>query len=341
MNEVFDVNQYWSNRGRGYMGEKFPQDYHRLQEQFLLDALKAAGKPFRRILDLGCGFGRITRVLADAYPEAAITAVDLSAEQLENARRYCEGRPNIEFAAYDLNSEAPVPGLHHDLVVAIEVFMHHPGAVLQKVLQRLATACRHIVNIDWSEEWHWPRPEHVWIHDYSVLYHGLGLEYVAVPVPQRIDGLQQKLFFAARHVEEAVRALAPSTPVASLPAPPARLQWYVQLEQAIADLNLFVPEKAELILINDDEWGGAGARLSPRRVLPFVERGGKYWGRPLDDRDAIAELTRMERAGATHMAVAWNSFWWLEHYTDFAGYLSANYRNLVSNDRVMIFQLTN
>jgi hypothetical protein len=48
----------------------------------------------------------------------------------------------------------------------------------------------------------------------------------------------------------------------------------------------------------------------------------------------------MECQGATHIALAWHCFWWLEYYSDFARYLQARYRSVVTNDRVMIFQLT-
>ncbi len=339
MSEAFDVNAYWIARGREYVAEKFPEEYHRLQERFLLDTLKAVGVPFGRILELGCGFGRITRLLADAYPDATITAVDLSEQQLQNARRYCEGRPNITFATYDFYSGAPVPNGHHDLVVAIEVFLHHPETFLPKFLRKLSGAATLILNIDWSEEWPWPRPEHVWIHDYVALYRELGLECAALPLPERVAGLQQRLFLAGRSLPGVARALEQKAEPPPNSVPPLVVQWYVQLERAIADLQLFVPENASLILINDDEWGARTARLAPRRVLPFLERNAKYWGKPVDDANAIEELARMHRAGATHIAFAWNSFWWLEHYVGFVAHLTQSCRCMLRNDRVIIFEL--
>lgn len=337
MSEAFNVNQYWIDRGRGYAGESFPRDYHRLQEQFLLHSLASARVPFRRILDLGCGFGRITRLLADAWPAAIVTAVDLSEDQLQNARKYCEGRGNIEFATYDFYSNAPIPGAPHDVVVAVEVFLHHPETVLRQLLRRLSGACDYIVNIDWSEEWPWPRPEHVWIHHYTAIYSELSLECASLPLPERVNELQQKLFFAARKLPDAIRTHG-QPESQRLAEPPAAAQWYLQLERAIADLRRVVPENASLILVNDDQWGSAQARLSPRRVWPFLERGGKFWGRPADDATAIEELTRMQQEGATHIAFAWHCFWWLEHYTAFAAHLR-NFPCALANDCVMIFKL--
>jgi len=340
MSETFDVNAYWIARGREYVAEKFPEEYHRLQERFLIEALKTTGIPFRRIIELGCGFGRVTRLLADAYPEATITAVDLSEQQLQNARKYCASRNNITFATYDFYSGAAFPGGHHDLVVAIEVFLHHPETFLQGFLRRLSAAATHMVHIDWSEEWPWPRPEHVWIHDYAALYRELGLECVAVALPERVTGLQQRLFLAGRSLPDAARALEQKAePPPPLGGPPPVVQWYVQLERALADLRLFVPENASLILINDDEWGARTSHLAPRRVLPFLERDANYWGRPADDANAIEELARMQRAGATHIAISWNSFWWEEHYARFFAHVTQSSRCVLRNERVIIFEL--
>src|SRR5436189_6457320 len=94
MSEAFNVNQYWLERGRNYIHEKFPQEFHRLQEQFLLDILRASGIPMQRLLELGCGFGRITKLLAQTFPQARVTALDLSADQLAQARSICSVTPN-------------------------------------------------------------------------------------------------------------------------------------------------------------------------------------------------------------------------------------------------------
>jgi trans-aconitate 2-methyltransferase len=51
----------------------------------------------QRIVDLGCGTGRVTELLAQRFPEAQVTGVDASREMLERARaaegraRYIEG----------------------------------------------------------------------------------------------------------------------------------------------------------------------------------------------------------------------------------------------------------
>src|SRR5688572_17092255 len=109
MSETFNANQYWLKRGQTYAQEGFPNDFHQLQERFLVDILRASRIPMKRILEVGCGFGRITKVLADAFPKASILAVDLSQEQLENARRHCANHRTISFQHHEFYSRAPFP----------------------------------------------------------------------------------------------------------------------------------------------------------------------------------------------------------------------------------------
>ncbi len=204
MNKTFDVNEYWLKRGRNYIHEPLPADYHRFQERFLLDILRASDISFGRILELGCGFGRITRLVTEIFPDAKITALDLSAEQLENARGYCGHNPNISFHQYDFYSGAPLPGCSYDVVLAVEVFLHHPRSALRSLLERLSAAAAHVINLDWSEPWIWETAEHVWVHDYRALYEETGLQCATFVLPQKVDGLQQKLFIAARKLSQSL-----------------------------------------------------------------------------------------------------------------------------------------
>ncbi|MBN2351564.1 MAG: methyltransferase domain-containing protein [Spirochaetales bacterium] len=56
-----------------------------------------------RILDLGCGPGNSTRLLADRWPESRITALDHSAAMIERARADWPGgeRPRVEWIRAD------------------------------------------------------------------------------------------------------------------------------------------------------------------------------------------------------------------------------------------------
>src|SRR5437773_1932842 len=132
MSGDFNVNEYWLKRGRdGAVEEPRYAEYHRLQEHFLFETLGQGQVPLRNILELGCGSGRITRLLAEHYRDARITALDLSPDRLEVARRYCAGSGNILLEQYDFYSGAPLPGTGYDATVAVQVFLHQPTQLVR------------------------------------------------------------------------------------------------------------------------------------------------------------------------------------------------------------------
>jgi trans-aconitate 2-methyltransferase len=63
----------------------------------------AAASP-RRVYDLGCGAGNVTRLLAERWPAARLSGVDSSASMLEKARAEA---PNIEWIQSDLATWRP------------------------------------------------------------------------------------------------------------------------------------------------------------------------------------------------------------------------------------------
>ena len=79
---------------------------HRLRPALDLMAQIALAAP-RRIYDLGCGPGTITRMLQERWPEAAVTGVDSSADMLAKARIDSAG---IAFEQADIaHWSAPAP----------------------------------------------------------------------------------------------------------------------------------------------------------------------------------------------------------------------------------------
>jgi len=70
-----------------------PAQYERFERERELpfaDALALVGPlPARaRIVDLGCGTGKLTRKLADAYPDARVIGLDTSASMLAGAKAH-------------------------------------------------------------------------------------------------------------------------------------------------------------------------------------------------------------------------------------------------------------
>jgi len=101
---------------------------------FVTRAARAPG----RVLDLGCGPGHTTRLLAGAFPDAMIEGLDRSDAFLEEARR--AGPSGVRFVRADV-ATSPLPGAPADLVFARFVLSHLPARadVLGAWLGALAT----------------------------------------------------------------------------------------------------------------------------------------------------------------------------------------------------------
>jgi 4-amino-4-deoxy-L-arabinose transferase-like glycosyltransferase len=59
-----------------------------------------------------------------------------------------------------------------------------------------------------------------------------------------------------------------------------------------------------------------------RKGWHFLEKDAIYNGHPVTGADAIADLEKLRREGATHVAFYPNTFWWLELYPEFAQHLA-------------------
>jgi SAM-dependent methyltransferase len=104
--------------------------------------LRARGLEPRRILDFGCGIGNSAPHLRDAFPDAEITAVDVSEKSLAVARARFPGC--ADFVAYDPNAAPPGPVEGYDLIFSACVFHHieaaEHAAIFRRLRERLAVS---------------------------------------------------------------------------------------------------------------------------------------------------------------------------------------------------------
>jgi 2-polyprenyl-3-methyl-5-hydroxy-6-metoxy-1,4-benzoquinol methylase len=107
------------NKGGGVPYEKYPRFHAVMVEdsgQSVLSSLESYILPLVpgltnrlahgiRMLDVGCGSGRILNRLAELYPKSRFTGIDLSAEAIKNARSEAaqNGLRNVEFVSQDLS----------------------------------------------------------------------------------------------------------------------------------------------------------------------------------------------------------------------------------------------
>jgi hypothetical protein len=114
-----------------------------------------------------------------------------------------------------------------------------------------------------------------------------------------------------------------------------RRQAYQQVvDRFRGELQQVVPEGATVLVVGkgDPEL----LRLGSRRAWHFPQDGeGQYTGyHPADGASAVAQLERLKRMGATHLAFPQTTSWWLEHYSDLGDHLSRNYRSLPTDQGV-------
>ncbi|HEV2442632.1 MAG TPA: trans-aconitate 2-methyltransferase [Steroidobacteraceae bacterium] len=116
-----------------------PASYLRFEDERTRPALDllARVRPdgVRRIVDMGCGPGNSTELLANRYPEAEILGLDSSPAMLEAARQRL---PGVHFELADAAAWVPNPDV--DLVFANAVYQWIPGNLGQ--LARVLAALR-------------------------------------------------------------------------------------------------------------------------------------------------------------------------------------------------------
>ncbi|HWQ33935.1 MAG TPA: class I SAM-dependent methyltransferase [Blastocatellia bacterium] len=79
-----------------------------------------------RVLEIGCGIGRMTRHLAEVFGE--VTAVDVSGEMISRARERLAGLNNVRLLETSGVDFRPLPDDYFDLAFSVYVFQHVPDA---------------------------------------------------------------------------------------------------------------------------------------------------------------------------------------------------------------------
>lgn len=111
----------------------------------------------RRVIDLGCGPGELTVVLARRWPEAEVLGVDSSPEMVESARSMKDTPANLSFASGDVRDWMPEAGT--DVVVSNAVLQWVPGH--QTLLRRWAVALEERAWLAFQVPGNFSAPSHV------------------------------------------------------------------------------------------------------------------------------------------------------------------------------------
>lgn len=152
---MFDQGRYWKTRGERYTQE-FAKHTNELtalfkeQEAALLSATNAIWRNGGSILEIGVGFGRITKLMLENFGDTITeyTALDISDGQIRAAKEYLgplAGR--VDFLISDFRKDAP--DRKWDIVLASEVFLHFPPSEVRPVVNKALKLARHyLIHID-------------------------------------------------------------------------------------------------------------------------------------------------------------------------------------------------
>jgi cyclopropane fatty-acyl-phospholipid synthase-like methyltransferase len=113
-----------------------------------------------RVLDIGCGRGASSFVIANLSPAAAVVGLDLLAENLGVAGTLYHGTPNLSFVRADAH-DVPFRAGSFDRVLCLEAAFHFSdrNRFLQQVAQALAPGGRAVV-VDFM--WRNERDRQIW-----------------------------------------------------------------------------------------------------------------------------------------------------------------------------------
>jgi SAM-dependent methyltransferase len=81
----------WADSGRG---EEMEHDHWPITRP-VVEQMRLA--PGNRILDVGCGAGWLSRILAERVPEGSVIGMDISDEMIRHAREKSTGHANLEY----------------------------------------------------------------------------------------------------------------------------------------------------------------------------------------------------------------------------------------------------
>jgi len=132
-----------------------PEIYERCLGPMLFEPYaRDMGRRFKgfdgELLETAAGTGRVTRALAEAAPNAAITATDLNGPMLAEAARLCAAR-NVRFEAADAQA-LPFPDQRFDAIVCQFGVMFYPdkAASFSEARRVLRPGGRYVFNV-WDE----------------------------------------------------------------------------------------------------------------------------------------------------------------------------------------------
>ena len=110
-----------------------------------------------------------------------------------------------------------------------------------------------------------------------------------------------------------------------------------QLRDAGFELKKVTPPDA--LIVAADMGDPTIFYYAERKGWHFPENDAIYNGTPGDSEQAIENLERLRRRGATHFVFTKNTFWWLQSYPEFVAHLTNNAKVIEATPEFRIYEL--
>ncbi len=119
---------------------------HGMMDMQELNFLISMLQPGSRILDVGCGNGRISEYI-QRYSSGHLTGIDLSKMAINQAKTRYKGKPGLEFHCLDITSQDPPAG-PYDAVLLVDsiYFLGEPTTTLPRLADLLKSRGRMIIS---------------------------------------------------------------------------------------------------------------------------------------------------------------------------------------------------
>ncbi|MCS6818559.1 MAG: methyltransferase domain-containing protein [Chitinophagales bacterium] len=140
-----DVKEFYDE----FIAEQIKDAYNR-RHFLMLEHLKKLGlNAHSNVLEIGCGIGVITSLIANCATEGKIFGIDISPRNIDFARKIVK-QSNVEFAQGDAVL-FNYPAYPYDFITLFDVLEHIPAELHAKLFQKLSSLCNEnttiIINI--------------------------------------------------------------------------------------------------------------------------------------------------------------------------------------------------
>jgi trans-aconitate 2-methyltransferase len=157
-----------------YSAQQIKTGVH-IRHYSILSKLKKAGlKPDSIVLEVGCGVGTLTGLLAKYLSSGKITATDISSESIEAAKKEYSKYTNLSFVVTDMSDFVPSEKL--DFVIFPDVLEHIPKEQHNAIFRNIAP----LLKQDAKVAVHIPDP--------------LNLDYIRKNTPELLQIIDQSLY---------------------------------------------------------------------------------------------------------------------------------------------------